>query len=101
MAEFVLCYAGTPPEWHVKPEDMPRKRRWRHVKRGSIYTEIGRGKMQAAGWSRVWRVGDQTDGESVDMADVVIYQSEADGSVWVRPVAEFEDGRFVELEPWE
>ncbi len=21
---YKLCYPGTPPEWHVKPEDMPK-----------------------------------------------------------------------------
>jgi hypothetical protein len=53
---------------------------WRHKKRGTTYTEMGRATMQVNG--------------PLDMAKVVIYQSNADGSMWVRPLSEFEDGRF-------
>lgn len=53
---------------------------WRHKKRGTTYTEMGRARLQVDG--------------PLDMADVVIYQSNTDGSMWVRPVTEFEDGRF-------
>lgn len=59
-------------------------RRWRHKKRGTFYTEIGRGRMQCTG-------------PIYDMLPVVIYQSESDGSLWVRFESEFEDGRFEEV----
>lgn len=59
-------------------------RRFRHKKRGTTYTEIARGTMQASGdW---------------DMQPVVIYVADADQSIWVRPAAEFEDGRFEPVE---
>lgn len=62
-------------------------RRWRHVRTGGTYQELGRARMQA----------DVPDGLSVsDMAPVVVYRAERGGHIWVRPVAEFEDGRFEE-----
>jgi hypothetical protein len=58
--------------------------RWRHKKRGTEYDEIARGLLQvtlAAG----------------DNEPVVIYCGD-DGRYWVRPVSEFEDGRFEVIE---
>lgn len=52
------------------------RRRWRHVKTGGLYQEIARGRLEA------------------DETPVVIYVAESDHRVWVRPVAEFDDGRF-------
>jgi hypothetical protein len=60
--------------------------RWRHKKRGSTYIEIGRGKLQS---------NDPTG--LGDMQPMVVYRSEADGSLWVRPEDEFDDGRFEAL----
>lgn len=57
------------------------RERVRHRKRGSTYTVMGRAKVQ-------------TGTPLTDYSEVVVYRSEADGSLWVRPVAEFEDGRF-------
>ncbi len=56
--------------------------RWRHKKRGSIYIEIGRAKLQAS----------DTGGMS-DNQPMVVYRGE-DGQLWVRPEDEFNDGRF-------
>lgn len=52
----------------------------RHVKRGSKYRLEGYGEIQ-------------TGAPIGDYCKVAIYSAE-DGCVWVRPVSEFEDGRF-------
>jgi len=55
----------------------------RHVKRGSEYMVIGHGKIQ-------------TDKPLSDYHEVIVYVGE-NGSLWVRPVSEFMDGRFENL----
>jgi len=54
----------------------------RHVKRGTLYQVVGLGILQAEG---PW-----------DHASVAIYTDE-EGTTWVRPCTEFQDGRFVKL----
>jgi hypothetical protein len=54
--------------------------RWRHLKRGTTYRVEGMCIIEAT------------------MLAGVIYTAEADGTMWVRPVVEFMDGRF-EREP--
>lgn len=56
--------------------------RWKHKKRGTTYTEIGRGKLQS-----------MDCGGLSDLEPMVIYQGD-DGQIWVRDQVEFEDGRF-------
>lgn len=58
-------------------------KRVRHVKRGSAYIVLGEAQIQ-------------TDTPLKDYDSVVVYQS-YDGKLWVRPVSEFTDGRFVAL----
>lgn len=55
----------------------------RHKKRGTTYRFDGYGEIQ-------------TDAPLTDYAKVAIYRAE-DGKTWVRPVTEFEDGRFEAL----
>jgi hypothetical protein len=56
---------------------------WRHIKRGSIVTEVGRGLAQVS----VHPIE--------EMSAVVIY--EHDGALWVRNAVEFDDGRFEKI----
>lgn len=65
----------------------------RHKKRGSEYVLVDFGKMQANDWYDGSLDGGPC-GNSVDMSEVAIYYSVDDGSWWVRPRKEFEDGRF-------
>lgn len=68
----------------------------RHVKRGTEYVLLGYGKMQAENWHDM--SANPHDFQSVDMREVAIYRSVDDGSLWVRPREEFEDGRFQALQ---
>ena len=49
---------------------------YRHIKTGGLYRVLRHGRIEA------------------DLRAVVIYESLADGRVWVRPTDEFYDGRF-------
>lgn len=50
--------------------------RWRHRRTRGLYVELARGLRES------------------DKAPQVVYQSLADGRVWIRPEPEFMDGRF-------
>lgn len=67
----------------------------RHKKRGSEYQLLGIGKMQTNDWSDLAVYPAQSP---VDMREVAIYCAK-DGTLWVRPREEFEDGRFEPLRP--
>lgn len=51
--------------------------RYQHLKTGGLYEVLGMARLE---WN---------------LDPVVVYRSEHDGSLWVRPEAEFYDGRFV------
>lgn len=59
------------------------KRRVRHVKRGTEYNVTAAGIVQCAA-------------PIEDMTAVLIYRAD-NGQHWVRPIPEFEDGRFVNV----
>lgn len=66
----------------------------RHKKRGTEYVLIGIGKMQTSEWMELENYKDACGYVPVDMRPVAIYQSVDDGSLWGRPIEEWEDGRF-------
>lgn len=76
---------GVDTPWYVGPHaDQPEGegKRYRHVKRGTIYTVIGEGKLQCSA------------NPLLDDQPIVVYRGE-DGQLWARGVDEFHDGRFV------
>ena len=62
------------------------KKFWRSTKTKDLYVERGRARLQ----SHI---------PLKDMAPLVIYRSEKDGSLWARPDEEFFDGRFEQVFP--
>lgn len=63
---------------------------YRHKSTGGAYELLGFGKMQSTWWSDTRA----NFASSVDMREVAVYVRASDGSMWVRPREEFEDGRF-------
>jgi len=58
--------------------------RVRHKKRGTEYEVLGEADLQ-------------TETPLRDYAVVVVYRDPTNGRLWVRPVGEFNDGRFEEV----
>jgi hypothetical protein len=57
--------------------------RWRHKKRRTTYTEVGRAELQSS--------------MPLDEGDIMVVYRGDDGKLWVRPADEFDDGRFEEV----
>lgn len=62
---------------------------WRHKKRDTLYVELGRAELQVSTYPG--------NVELSEGAVLVVYQG-VDGKLWVRTEAEFNDGRFEEVE---
>jgi hypothetical protein len=60
--------------------------RWKHLKRGTEYVDIGEAEVQC---SQPINEGDK----------LVVYLAEEDGKLWARPASEFFDGRYEQLNP--
>lgn len=66
----------------------------RHGKTKGVYYVLNVARMQTTHWRDTQL---SSDYRKVDMERVVVYISMTDGSMWVRPEAEFLDGRFTEV----
>lgn len=81
---------------HPAPDARREAPTHRHVKRGTEYVLLGIGRMQAERWVIPHELLSEPS-HAADMAEVAIYRSVDDGSLWARPREEFEDGRFEPL----
>lgn len=58
----------------------PTRELWPHVKSGGVYEYVTHAILES------------------DCTPIVVYKNIADGHLWVRPTAEFHDGRFVKVD---
>lgn len=56
-----------------------------HKKRGTVYDTVGEATIQC-------------DRPMADYDEVMIYRDPFSGKLWVRPLLEFHDGRFAEVQ---
>lgn len=73
---------------------------YEHHRNHNKYQLIGFAKMQSSHWEDTefaFDEGGYIGGSPVDMREVAVYVSINDGSLWVRPKEEFEDGRFKKV----
>lgn len=63
---------------------------WRHKVRQSVYTEVGRGELQMS------TPHDLKEGDII-----AVYRDRVDGKLYLRPEAEFDDGRFERIDYYE
>lgn len=73
----------------------------RHIRSAGEYELIGMGRMQCSrrvpAGAEEWVIIDRDGADTADMREVAIYRHVGDRSLWARPKAEFEDGRFEVL----
>lgn len=62
---------------------------FRHKKSGGLYNLLSIGQMQARDWYEHGESDWSETQRSVDMEEVVVYQSLEDDKVWVRPINDF------------
>lgn len=91
-AEAKVRTLGATPEQAPTGEDargvLPTVRVVRHKKRGTSYTVLGEGELQASAGS---------DFHHAEGAVLVVYKDRVGDRLWIREKSEFEDGRFEEL----
>jgi hypothetical protein len=90
MEKIAMAEESFLTRWARVIQSMPRQvrepQRWRHKKRGSCYTLVGKAQVQAP-----------EDGPLTDYEIVQVYVGD-DGEMWVRRLSEFFDGRFEPIE---
>jgi hypothetical protein len=84
QTEGVICDDDAFQEIHLMTDttqlEVKSNETYRHLRRGSLYTVVGRATLQ-------------TDRPLTDDQELIVYKG-VDGYLWARPSDEFCDGRF-------